>query len=840
MAHWLPAWRRIAVCLFCCVCCGGIAGTATGQRAGSTSPPRWLDLTRATVLLSPSAGPVERKAAQMLIEEAEKRSGVTLHLATRAPMPGTPTIYLSATDHLPKGQAKPPMQGVRFPLLTKEGAGGGRSAPEGFLLKIFRNGRAPAVVAQGNDARGCLFAAGRLLRAMRFSPGKIEAPALNLASAPALPLRGHQIGWRPKSNTYDRWGLKEYEQYLRDLIVWGTNAIELIPFDPDDDPQKGLEMTVRLADLIASYGLQVWLWFPIDDRTHAGLTGAGLTPGKTPCPSEADGRRFLLDRRRELFRRIKHLDAVFIPGGDPGGCPCDKCTPWVHTMLPLAEEIASILRETHPRAQMWLSNQGFSAADNRAFYATLAQRPRWLTGVVYAPWAEESFAEMRAQTPQIYPIRQYPDITHAVRCQYPARDWDPAFALTLGREPPLYRPTDHAQIARLYRKSSLGAITYSDGVNDDLNKVLWSALLWNPDENLRTLLTDYGRYYLGEKVGAQAAEGILALEKNGQGPIERNPQIEITYRLWDRMEQDAPKTLRQNWRFQMGLLRACYDLYVARKRSADVACETETLALLAKAKDAAPVQAVAQALERLKQYESVVVEPQLRARLLKLGQALYDSIGMQLSVPRWGASGGERGAILDYLDAPLANQAWLRAELTKLQSLHEEETIREGIARILNWENPGPGGFYDDLGHPGKQPHLVRQKRWADDPGYVDSARTDFTGPYPDGRQSWNDYAETLYGTPLLMRYTGLDPNAAYTLRATYSGRYRPTLQLIANDKYPIHGPRPTSIPPLPQEWPVPREATRGGTLTLRWDRLTGRGAQVSEVWLIKNPPASK
>ena len=67
------------------------------------------------------------------------------------------------------------------------------------------------------------------------------------------------------------------------------------------------------------------------------------------------------------------------------------------------------------------------------------------------------------------------------------------------------------------------------------------------------------------------------------------------------------------------------------------------------------------------------------------------------------------------------------------------------------------------------------------------------------------------------MRYKGLDPKASYVVRAVYSGRYRPTMTLIANDK-----------------WPVPREATLSGTLTLKWQRVTGRGAQVSEVWLIR------
>ena len=54
-----------------------------------------------------------------------------------------------------------------------------------------------------------------------------------LTDAPEYPIRGHQLGYRGLNNTYDTWDLATYEQYVRDLIIFGTNAIELIPtFDP--------------------------------------------------------------------------------------------------------------------------------------------------------------------------------------------------------------------------------------------------------------------------------------------------------------------------------------------------------------------------------------------------------------------------------------------------------------------------------------------------------------------------------------------------------------------------------------------------------------------------------
>lgn len=816
---------RASVWLAILLCAAAGAGAQGNGAPAPARPVRTVDLSRAVVVLGRGAGPIERQAARMLVEEAAKRSQVTLPVreGLSSGDPQQPVIVLGTLERHPP--SVPSAVAARVP---RDRAGS--PAAESYAVVVDPLRRAPAVSVLGADARGCMFGTGRLLRELRFSSGRIEAPVLATGTAPAQRLRGHQLGWRPVSNTYDRWGLKEYEQYLRDLVVWGTNAIELIPEEPGTDSARNVEMNARLADLIHSYGLQVWLWYPMDDRVPSGMNGDGLTAGQNACPSRKDGRRFILDRRRELFRRIRHIDAVFIPGGDPGGCECERCQPWERTLLPLAQEVSSLLRKSHPRAQVWLSNQGFAEPENRHFYQWLqSERPRWLTGLVYAPWAHETPASMRAKTPGRYPIRFYPDITHTVRCQFPARDWDQAFALTLDREPPIYRASEHAQIARLYQPLTCGALTYSDGVNDDLNKVIWSARLWDPHTEVSSVLRGYSRYYFGQDYADAGAAGIGMLERNGSGPLRGNASVRSTFDHWMRLEKRASPELRSNWRFAMALLRAYYDHYVQLRLEHDSALEQDVYQTLEGSDSQAAITRALGLLEA-RQFR----EPELKARLLALGQLLHDRIGMQLSVPRWGASGDERGAILDHLDTPLSNVEWLRSELLKLEGTAGSRERAEGIRRILRWEDPGPGGFYDDLGNPSRQPHLVRLRRWEEDPGYLASPRIDFRRPLQDGRQSWNNYAEALYEEPITLRYERLDPQADYVVRATYSGRYRPTMTLTANGTYPVHGAVATQEPPVTREWSIPRAATTGGNLTLTWKRLSGRGAQVSEVWLIR------
>jgi hypothetical protein len=222
-----------------------------------------------------------------------------------------------------------------------------------------------------------------------------------------------------------------------------------------------------------------------------------------------------------------------------------------------------------------------------------------------------------------------------------------------------------------------------------------------------------------------------------------------------------------------------------------------------------------------------------------MAEALYQSIRMQLSVPRYKAIDVGRGANLDMIDRPLNNKNWLKQQLTAIRALENERERLKAIDVALNWTNPGPGGFYDDLGNPAQQPHLVRGLGGGLDPEFRASPRTGFSYE-PNYRLSWVRFAESTWESSLKMQYDHLDPGSEYVARLVYSGDTRPVkLRLMANDSIEVHPFTPKTLPPKTLEFDVPREATRGGALTLSWRQepgagSAGRGCQVAEVWLMK------
>lgn len=224
--------------------------------------------------------------------------------------------------------------------------------------------------------------------------------------------------------------------------------------------------------------------------------------------------------------------------------------------------------------------------------------------------------------------------------------------------------------------------------------------------------------------------------------------------------------------------------------------------------------------------------------------------------------------MLDWLDQPLNDRRWLEQRFDAILALDNEAEQLAQIDTILNWEDPGPGGFYDNLGTLGEYSHVVSQQSWEEDPSSSHSTRVAFPNYKADaktiaeqagkavadelafkeevtrvagaykGRQelrgSWQSQIATLYGTPLKMRYEGLDPNAQYRLKVTYAGRFRPTMTLTLNDEFGIHGPVPQPNPIWPVSYYLPQAATRSGTLNVEWNLVDGRGCMVAEVWLIK------
>jgi hypothetical protein len=764
-----------------------------------------LDLTHATVVVRAAnvAQPVEHTAAVVLTEEVQKRTGAQWPVGTNWPASGWAVSILVGKEATLAGVPVP----KEVHALKAEGYG--------IVTDMSRPGH-PTLWIAGVDPRGALYGVGRVLRNLACRTGSVRLGApLNLTSTPDLPIRGHQLGYRATANSYDAWSPEQFDQYIRELALFGTNSIEGIPFQdtrPTVNSYSRSQMNVDLSRICQRYGQDYWLWVPADfdlkDVTH---------------------RERALREHEALFRACPTLTGVFVAGGDPGDNPPDL-------VIPYLADLARILAPTHPDARVWLSMQGYTPAQQDAVYRWIErERPHWLGGLVAGP-SSPPIAELRARLPRSYPIRDYPDITHTVRCQYPVPWWDPAYAFTLGRECVNPRPLFYARVIHDTAPYTDGFISYSDGVHDDLNKIVWSALAWDRSTDLNTLLTEYCRVFFGPDVADTAAAGLFAFERDWEGALATNGGIDATFALWRGLEQAAPN-LKANWRWQMYLLRAYYDMYTRHRLRYEAGLEDEANAQLLVAHAIGSEQAIERTLAILQRAETAPVYPDLATRIMELCADLYQSIGLQTSVSKYHASGSERGAVLDFLNYPLNNRWWLEDELAKVRKMDTETAKVTRLAALAKWENPGPGSYYDDIGNVAKSPHEVRNEKIAGPlldvdnmvlPGLMFWVGND---PLARARQSW--FSDE--GWPIALKYTALDPEADYLVRTTGCGdcflrvngvRLTPTLD----------GKKVGEL----KEFPVPRGLYRDGTITVTFDptfepNLNWRvQSRLTEIWLIK------
>jgi hypothetical protein len=709
-------------------------------------------------------------------------------------------------------------------------AGDAARTPEGFSVRTLRSGSRTALVVAAEAPRGRLFGVGWLLRKLEIEPGRVVAPDdLVIDTAPAQAVRGVQIGYRYKNNSYDAWTLAMFERRVRDIAIFGGNTLQVIAPVSDDAatsplfPAPPLETVIGLSALADRYGLDFALYYPQLAKDYG-----------DPAAVATELKAF-----EALVRRLPRIDALYVPGGDPGHTHPDR-------LFPLVEQEARILKRIHPGAEVWLSAQGFDEVESEAFYAQLARGPDWLTGVFFGPQTRDPMAVQRRRIPARYPIQFYPDIGHTLHAQFPVPQWDSAFAITEGREPINPRPQGQATIFRHFAGLNTGAVAYSEGVNDDVNMALWFQLGWSADAEPREVLRDYGRVFLGARIGDLSsdrfADGVMALERNWSGKAAGNAGIDATLALFDDLERRASPAQRADWRFESALYRAVYDAWVRARSRAEAARQAAAMAALAQASVIGAEAAIARAEQALADPDA----PQalaLRARLFDLAGRLYAHAGLQLSVQRYGASAIERGANLDRVDASLNDRVWLTRQFADIRTLTDEAERRTRLAEIVDAPMAGRGALYDDLGDPDREPHLVRGAGFDCDPQLLESAIDGVADKIPDDgwRLPWTTYAETLYDRPISLVYRDLDPTRTWRLRATYAGEdYQLPMRLTANG-VELHPPLSRTSNPMTIDLAVPPAATRSGQLRLDWTRPLGvggggRGHQVAEVWLIPDP----
>jgi hypothetical protein len=682
-----------------------------------------LDLSNATILISSAIkSPVNETAGDILTEEIDKRTRLKFKLSNNWDNNTIIALALTSDTNL-YGESIPSREGDDLFELKKEG------------YRIFhenKNGKDILWII-GADARGVLYGIGKFLRTFDFTKGKLFINAkFDISSSPEYEIRGLQfskgIGTNPLAN---QWDIKQYETSMRDHVLFGMNAFE-----------SGLdEHMTKKSELCAKYDVDFCLF---TSAPHLSFEEAGKKKVRTLKAIKA---------LEEQIQTLTRLDVVGVPGGDTGSNkPQD--------LIPYVKDLATMVHKKFPKAEIWFSTQEFTDDGMQYTVDYLNEnKPGWLTGVVYGPHTLWSVKKHREKIPKQFKIRLYSDICHSFLCQYPVENWDQTFAITFGRQGTNPRPVAYTKIARNTLPYSDGVLPHTTGVTDDVNKSIWLQLAWDSNIDVKKMMENYAKFYfkLDEINNKKIAQGVLGIEKNWDGPIGTNKEIDNTFKLWQELEKANPQ-LGSNWRWQQLLIRVYYDMYNKKKFLYEKRLEEKANKILANAAKTGSYKAMEEALLVLDKAEKEPVNQDYRAKALNYAEILFKSIGERASLEH-GASIG-RGAIIDFIDMPLNNRRWLEDQIAEAKNLKSEKSRRSKLKFIATYSDQKEGVMYDNIAgltskHDITEPTTAL--KYLADSELFNRKRLSALLVHP------------TFETKL--RYTGLDPKSDYLIRLSGKGK---------------------------------------------------------------------
>lgn len=587
-----------------------------------------------------------------------------------------------------------------------------------------------AVYASG--IRGFIYAYGMFLRKIVPVCGvPVLTEDITGEYNPDKSIRGHQIGYRTTPNTYDAWSYDDYHRYYLDMMYFGSNTVEHIPYERGVSKRNRLmkydeeEFLVKASEMADELDLDVSLWHPNND-------------GETV--------EFAAERRGKLYDTIPRLDVVFPPGGDPGDFSADE-------FVLRCKEISKALKKVRPNAQTWPSaQQPHSQPDwGEVFIAEMEKLPDEIDGIITGPNHAFDLETLRRRLPSKYPIRLYPDITHNVRCEYPVHfdrdDWHFALTTGLSRECTNPRPREYRHIHRLTRRYVVGSVSYSEGITDDVNKMVWADMDFFPDCDLRTSLLDYSRLFFYGADAEEIADGILALELNWQCDPAENPTIDRTLDTFEMLNSKYP-FLAENWRFVQLHMRAKCDWVIRHRRL----FELELIRLAEKEIKNGNLENAKEILlsdfdEHYKKERNDITD--MCAKLFRL-------IGLQTDIENYCADNWERGAILETLDLPVTDRKFLLKKL--------ENADVNAMKRIINRNKVRSDEYYFSVALNGLEECGVLQD------GYV---YMNFQGDRPNVNTGAMPVSMFKVYDNLTFRCKvgGLDYDGDYRLKITYMNK---------------------------------------------------------------------
>lgn len=324
-------------------------------------------------------------------------------------------------------------------------------------------------------------------------------------------------------NYYHVAPVEEICEYMETLALWGQSAFsmwfDMHQFRSIDSPDAK-EMINRIVTIFKkakSLGMKVFLGrLPneyyendfedikaendISDgrywRKLCGFFGMEL------CPSKPEGEEKLNTSFEELLEAFSEvgLDLITFWPYDQGGCTCKDCYPWgSNGFYRLAKKQAAMAKEVFPDIKIIFACWRFDCFTNGEWDSIIP--------IIKSDgdWIDYLMIDIDGPIPEEIKnigkkIVSYPEIS-----MYEANPWG-----GFGVNP--FPKALYAQFQKI-KEFCKGGAMYSEGIFEDINKVIVLELMRDSSLNPEQIVLEYCTYHFGEKYAKELADIIIRLEK---------------------------------------------------------------------------------------------------------------------------------------------------------------------------------------------------------------------------------------------------------------------------------------------------------------------------------------
>lgn len=468
---------------------------------------------------------------------------------------------------------------------------------DGFCISGDEHG---AVIAAGSP-RAVVYGLGKYLHTSGYSADGFHPSRWQGTSVPTSPFRAIQMDTH-FSNFYHTAPEHKLREYVEDIALWGVNYIEIVfPFidlRSWEDPEVAV-ITGQIR-IICDTAKKLGIKFGMEVVPNQDFVDQNLAVQSVPCPERPSGSNghnicpnkpgamdYILNHTYgQVFRHLKangvELDFICFWPYDEGGCGCEKCAPWGgNGYLKVCKALLEVVKADVPDVKIILSTwmfdttrtvMGDSFGDDvewEAFSKAMAQDFDWVDYILADAHDDFPKYPLTHGTPGNLPLINYPEIS-----MYKLHPWG-----VYGANP---LPEHFEKLWLQVKDNVKGGMAYSEGIFNDINKVLISQFYWDKDTTADAILREYIGYEYGWYVYDEVRQAIRLMEQNheiasyGVGGKIANPNADLdvarqTRDLLRAVDAKLDIWAKQAWRWRILLIRGELDLlrYTCAKEKVD-------------------------------------------------------------------------------------------------------------------------------------------------------------------------------------------------------------------------------------------------------------------------------